>query len=88
MTMSEPFEGVSREELIDLERRLDDQLAAFSTVITKVPYNDTRDPPGDLHGTGWLIEIEHQKFVLKDVILAPIMQMAWVPMPRVAARSP
>jgi hypothetical protein len=64
MTMIEPFEGVSREELIDLERRLGDQVAAFSTVITKVPFKDTRDPPGDLHGTGWFIEIEHQKFVL------------------------
>jgi len=49
---------------VEKERRLGDKVAAFSTVITKVPYNDTRDPPGDLHGTGWFIEIEHQKFVL------------------------
>jgi hypothetical protein len=64
MMNDEPIEGVNTEALLHIEKSLGDQVATYSTVITKIAPNDTRDPPGDLHGTGWFVEIEKQKFML------------------------
>jgi hypothetical protein len=60
----EPIDGLSKEELKNIEKRLGDQVEAYSTVITRIAPDDKRDPPGDLHGTGSYMEVDTQIYLL------------------------
>ncbi|EJL6955072.1 hypothetical protein NMT27_001107 [Vibrio cholerae] len=58
------IDGISNEILMDIEKRLGDLVSTYTTVITKILPNDTREPPGDLHGTGSYFEVDGQKYLL------------------------
>jgi hypothetical protein len=64
MEVTQSIEGIDSQELVRMEKILGDQVSDYSTVITRIAPDDSRDPPGELHGTGWFVEIAGQKFVL------------------------
>ncbi|WP_426803951.1 hypothetical protein [Stenotrophomonas sp. SrG] len=43
--------------------QMGDLVERFTTAITSIPVGDDRLPPGDHHGTGWLIDIDGHPFI-------------------------
>ncbi len=64
MKEEEQIDGISNDILMDIEKRLGDEVSTYTTVITKILPNDMREPPGDLHGTGSYFEVDGQKYLL------------------------
>ncbi|MDG3439567.1 hypothetical protein [Nitrospirillum amazonense] len=60
----QPADALTAAELAEIERRLGDKVAAYTTIITKIEPNDERNPPGDLHGSGSYIEFDGQKYLI------------------------
>ncbi|WP_155633855.1 hypothetical protein [Burkholderia cepacia] len=60
----QPIEGLSREELIAMERSLGGRVSQYSTALTIILPGDSREPPGDLHGSGAFVEFAGMRFVL------------------------
>lgn len=58
------MDDISNDILIDLEKRLGDMVSCFTTVITKIEPGDSREPPGDLHGTGSYIKVDENRYLL------------------------
>ncbi|NIF29463.1 hypothetical protein F3J44_24235 [Pantoea sp. Tr-811] len=55
---------LTNNEFLEIERKLGDMVAQYTTAIHRISPNDDREPPGDLHGTGNLIQIEELKYLL------------------------
>ncbi len=62
--LEEQITGISNDILVDIEKRLGDLVATYTTAITKISDDDMRSPPGDLHGTGAYFEVDGQKYLV------------------------